>query len=117
AWSFIRSARHKGLLSTVCQELSRQHRRAIGGLDDFPQILPRLSLRGKMVSDALRVAEDHREQIVEVMRNPAGKPADRLELRRMAELLFERLHLAADAMTLRRFPRVDDRQATAIFVD
>ena len=39
-------------------------------------------------SSSSAVAEDHRQQVVEVVRDAAGEPADRLHLLRLAELLL-----------------------------
>ena len=53
----------------------------------------RLQLRiGDLFVEDLRVAEDHREEIVEVVRDAAGQMAERLHLLRLAQL---RRHLDA----------------------
>ena len=58
---------------------------------------PRLSRGGVGRSGALEqqlaVAADHGEQVVEVVGDPAGEPADRLELLRLPQLLLECLAL------------------------
>ena len=41
------------------------------------------------VDQELAVADDHRQQVVEVVRDAAGEPADRLHLLRLAQLLLE----------------------------
>ena len=41
-------------------------------------------------SERLAVADDHRQQVVEVVGDAAGEPADRLHLLRLPELLLER---------------------------
>ena len=46
------------------------------------------------IEHEVRVAGDRREQVVEVVRDAAGEPADRLHLLRLPELVLEQLVLA-----------------------
>ena len=64
--------------------------RALGGLLDLLDDRARSgsSARARS-SEQLAVAEDDGEQVVEVVRDAAGEPADRLHLLRLAELLLE----------------------------
>ena len=43
------------------------------------------------IEDQIAVAVDHREQVVEVVRDAAGQPADRFHLLRLTELLLQPL--------------------------
>src|SRR5205823_9201639 len=65
--------------------------------------------RRQVAQQQLRVAEDGRQQVVEVMRNAAGELAHGLHLLRLAELLLE-VALIADVAL-----RAPDAHQVAVF--
>ena len=70
------------------QQLPGQRRGALGrALDLLELVRPRP--RADPVAGDLRVAADDRQQVVEVVRDPARELADRLHLLRLAELVLE----------------------------
>jgi hypothetical protein len=70
------------LLTDEEQQLLGEVGGALRGLDD----LARLVLPGRLVEELRRVPENHREQVVEVVRDAASQPADRLHLLGLPEL-------------------------------
>ena len=82
------------LLPAERQQLPRQLRRAGGRLDDLLDVAALIGL-GQLVDQEMRIAQDRRQQVVEVMGDPAGEPSDRLHLLRLPQLRFERV-LRAD---------------------
>ena len=60
---------------------------------------------GRALLRQLAVAEDGRQDVVEVVRDAAGERADRLELLRLAQLLFEPLALGSRRACARRCRR------------
>ena len=85
------------LLAAEREQLAGQRGGAIRGVQDL------VDLRGhrRILLDAVRhqlgVAANRRQQVVEVVRDAAGEPADRLHLLRLAQLIFE-LHAIADVV-------------------
>src|SRR3990172_3675357 len=63
-----------------------------GGLDEI-DVAPRRALGHEAVQQELGPPEDHREQVVEVMRDPSGQAAHDLHLLGLEELRLELLPL------------------------
>ncbi len=81
-------ARLQHLLPAEGQQLTGQARGALRGQEDLVQLLvPALCVAGP--PRHLRIAGDHRQQVVEVVRHPAGQPPDGLHLLRLPQLLLE----------------------------
>ena len=76
------------LLAAERQQLARQRRRAAAGLPDALDVVADARAGRQALEDQVRVTEDPGEQVVEVMRDAAGQPADRLHLLRMTQLVF-----------------------------
>ena len=75
-------------LAAEGEELTRQRRGAIDGHQDLGQILLRHLVRQLGLEEA-RVAGDDGQQVVEIVRDAAGHPADDFHLLRLAQLRFE----------------------------
>ena len=70
------------------EQLSGQRRGAIGGVEDLLDVgVQRRALQG--LHQQLRVAANRGEQVVEVVRDAARQPADRLHLLRVTQLFLE----------------------------
>ena len=70
------------------------------GFQHLREQLPIRIVRGEAIEDQIAVAVDHREQVVEVVRDAAGQPAHGFHLLRLTELLLEPLqfrHVARHA--------------------
>ena len=67
--------------------------------------------RGSALREDRAVAEDHGEQVVEVVRDAAGEPAERLHLLRLAQLALEALGLAQIVLHRREPERLAVRVA------
>ena len=99
----------QGLLAREGEELAHEVRRAVGVLPDLHDIGKRRIAR--LVAQQQQVAEaDHRgQQVVEVVRDAAGKLADGLHLLRLGELLLEPA-LLADVEEMQNRGAVDPRR-------
>ncbi len=72
-----------------CQELPREVRRALRGARDLGDVAER-GIAGRGIGPRhLGVAEDRRQQVVEVVRDAASQPADAFHALREQELRFE----------------------------
>jgi hypothetical protein len=71
------------------EQLARERGRLRGGAGDLRELLAAVAAR-----EDLGVAGDHRQQVVEVVRDAAGEAADRLHLLRVAQPALEPLALA-----------------------
>ena len=71
------------------QQLPRERGRALARRPDLLQVLPERILLRHVVQHQVAVAEDRREEIVEVVSDAAGERADRLHLLHLAEVLFQ----------------------------
>ena len=79
------------LLPAVREELPREPGPAPGGALDLAGVVVHRIGGRRGGADLLGVAEDHREEVVEVVGDPAGELSHGLHLLRLAELLLERL--------------------------
>ena len=87
----------QNLLTAEGQHLPGQGGAALGSLMNFQRCAVLLPVRLQLFGKGAAVAQNHREQIVEVVGNSSGQSADGLHFLRLAEL---RLQLAA----LRQIP-------------
>ena len=71
------------------QELPRERRAALGCQPDLNDIVTHLAAVGQRVLHELRIVHDHREDVVEVMRDPASEPTDALEPLGLTQPLLE----------------------------
>ena len=70
------------------------------------------------LADHVRVADDRGEQVVEVVRDAAGEPADRFHLLRLAELLFAIVERPARLPVAQRVAdRPLEMRADQVFLD
>ena len=73
-------------LAAEGQQLLRQRRRALAGLQDLADVAAqRVGARELVEHEQLRIADDHGEQVVEVVRDAAGELADGFHLLRLDE--------------------------------
>ena len=99
----VEHLRAHGLLARERQQLPHQARRPVGVLLDLHDVLERRIGRPVRVEQEVGRHHDGAEQIVEVVRDVAGEPADRLHLLLLGDLVLERA-------LLRGLERVDDRR-------
>jgi len=64
-----------------------------GGLSDRVDFLLGLDMAGNILAQQIEVADDDREQIVEIVSDAAGQIADRLHLLRLPKLIVDLLAL------------------------
>ena len=92
----------KDLPAAEREQLAREGRGALAGVLDLAERGPEILVVRELRLHQLRVAEDDREEVVEVVRDAAREAADRFHLLGDAELGFELL-------VFRQVPRVDDQ--------
>ena len=83
----IRGSQH--LLAAEGEQLAGQRRGAFGGAGDFLGRAAKMRLVPETFEEKFRVSGDHHQEIVEVVRDPAGQAAHGLHLLRLAQLLFQ----------------------------
>ncbi len=88
------------LMAAERQQLTRERGRALRRRGDFGGRRVERMLGPQAAGDQFRVADDHRQQIVEVVRDAAGEAADRFELLRLMELRFEARVLGFHALPI-----------------
>ena len=79
----------KHLLAAEGQELTNQIGGGGRGSLDHSDFLSDGIARGKRFVDNVRTSDNHREEIIEIMRNAAGKLTDRFHALREPELAFD----------------------------
>ena len=96
AMTWLRSTvvRHRRLAAAEGQQLLRQRRRAIGGAAHFDRGGVQRGVRRRFLDQLVAVAEQHGDQVVEVVRDAGGEAADGLHLLRLAQLGLEPIALA-----------------------
>jgi hypothetical protein len=99
----IEHHRAHGLLAREREQLPHQASRTVGVLLDLHDVLERRIGRPVRVQQEVGRHHDGAEQVVEVVRDVAGQPADRFHLLLLSELILERA-------LLRGLERVDDRR-------
>src|SRR5207249_10303289 len=102
------------LLAAEGQQLPRERAGALRRLVDLERVrAPRIG-RLERADEQVGVAADRGQEVVEVVRDPAGQAADRLHLLRLAQLLVSRAELGLDAAALDRGPEDSGRRAQAL---
>ncbi len=106
------------------EQLLGQPRGAIGGAAHFDRRGMQRRIRRRLLDQLVAVAKQHGNQVVEVVRDAGGEPADRFHLLRLAQLVLETIALAQVARDRRdadhlavadQHPRLDvDRHARAL---
>jgi len=89
----VEHARAHGLAPREREQLVREPRRALAGLADLAHVALVVGALGCAAGDERRVAEDDGEQVVEVVRDPAGELAEALEPLRLLQLHLQALLL------------------------
>ncbi len=87
--SDVEHLRLEYLAAAEGEQLVRQRRRALGGTCDLERVLAARVIGVEAGDEKLGVAPDRGQQVVEIVRNPAGEATDSLELLRVQELLLE----------------------------
>ena len=77
------------LVASESEQLAGQRRGPFRGLGDLPRRRRMRRVGGKVRAHQLAVAGDHGQQVVEVVGDAAGEPAEGLELLRLMELRLE----------------------------
>ena len=75
------------------QHVTREIGAPFGGLSDRVDFLLGLDMAGHILAQQIEVADDDREQIVEIVSDAAGQIADRFHLLRLPKLIVELLAL------------------------
>ena len=88
------------LVASERQQLTGERGGALRGRGDLGGRRVERMLGPQAAGDQFRVADDHREQVVEVVRDAAGEAADRFELLRLMELRFEARVLLFHALAI-----------------
>ena len=76
------------LFGAECEELSDQRRGPFSGLQHFFGLSAKGVLRTEFRQEDLAVAHDDSQEIIEVMRNPSGQPANRFHLLGLPKLFL-----------------------------
>ena len=82
------------LLAAEGQQLLRQRSRPVSRVLDFGDVGPQRAAGFQGAQQQFAVAQDRRQEIVEVMSHSTGESADRFHFLRLLELLFESLALS-----------------------
>src|SRR5262249_13688977 len=88
------------LLAAEGEELARERRRAVGGVLDVLEPTARRIAGARLAQEEARAADDRGEEVVEVVGDAAGEPADRLHALRVAEPLGHAPPLLLGALLL-----------------
>ena len=114
----VEDPRLEHLLPAEGEELAGEGGGALRRLEDLaPPSAAARSSRDQAPQDDVAVADDDAEDVVEVVGDAAGQPADRLHLLRLAELLLQPLRLgdvAAMPMTPMTLPAHRGRRLVAL---
>ena len=84
--------------AAVGQELLGELRCALGGAHHLVQVFPSRRIGGDVQPGEVGVAQDDMEEVVEVVRDPAGQHADALELLHVIGVRLARLGVAAGGL-------------------
>ncbi len=90
------------LLAGEGEQTVREVRGALRRLADLPQLRLQRMRGAEPGVDQIRVAEDHRQHVVDVVRDAAGQAADALELLHLRQLLFQPAPLRHVLLRLRQ---------------
>src|SRR5207244_8677480 len=100
------------LAAAVGQDLVDQAARAVGGGEDVLRVALERALR-RLLGEHLAIADDAAQDVVEVVRDAAGEPADRLHLLRLAQPLPEARALLLRGFALGDVAEIDHHRADA----
>ncbi len=89
----VDDAQKERLPAAEGEELVRERSREVRRLADFREVLEHPLPLVDLPDDQVAVPEDRGEDVVEVVRDPAREPADRVHLLRLEQLLLEPLAL------------------------
>ena len=85
----IQPRRLQDLFAAEGEQLLSERGRPLPGLLNLHQIRPIRIRFGAVADEQLGVAENGRQQVVEIVRDAAGKPSNALDLLRLRQTLFE----------------------------
>ena len=85
----IHHAGYRHLAAAECQQLVGQRRGSFRRVQDLVRILHCRAILAHAIAQHFVVAQDHGEQIVEIVRHPAGQTAHRLHFLRVEKLVFQ----------------------------
>ena len=85
----VEEARLEKLLPAERQQLTRDGTGPLRGLANLLDVGPRRMARRHFAERELGVAGDRGQRVVEIVRDPAGQPADRLHFLRLPQLILE----------------------------
>ena len=77
------------LLAAEGEQLARERGGALGGVGNFLRGAAQARIGAEALEQEFGVAGDHHQQIVEVVRDAAGEPADGFHLLGLTELQFQ----------------------------
>ena len=80
--------RRQHLLAAEREQLTCKGGGALGGAGDLLGRAPEIRLGPETLQEKFRVARDHHQEIVEIVCDASGEPANGLHLLGVAELLF-----------------------------
>ena len=83
----ISGSSRRGLLPRKGEQLPGQAHRTLRGMQDLDDVLPPWIARGERVPDERCVWQDHREDVVEVVRHTSSQLADGVHLPRLNQRL------------------------------
>ena len=102
----IHARRVQHLPAAKRQQLTRQRRRAVRRGENLGGVPRRRLILGDLLGDERAEADNRRENVVEVVRDPAGQLADRFHLLRLIKLALQPLPVGKDGRQLRlAFPQ------------
>ena len=87
----VDESRREHLLTAECEQLPRESGRALAGLLDLVELEPDVASFVDTLEREAGESEDGGQQVVEVVRDAAGEPADRFHLLRLLELPLDGL--------------------------
>ena len=85
----VEHLRLEHLLAAEREQLPRQRARSLGGLADLLDVFPLRLAGGAVLEQQLAVAQDHRQEIIEIVRHASRQPPHRLHLLCLDQLLLE----------------------------
>ena len=103
----IEDLRQEHLVAAEGEQLARERGSTIGGAHDLQRVRAARVVVVEAGHEELAVAADRGQEVVEVVRDAAGEPSDRLELLRVQQLLLQQA-LIGDV------PVVDDDDPLAV---
>jgi hypothetical protein len=109
--------RPEHLLPAEREELAREGRRAVDARLDLAEVLARGIVLGQIEAHELAGGLLRLQEVVEVVRDAAREPADRLHALRLVQLRAQHLLLGLRRVTLAHVAHEDERAVRALEVD